>query len=195
MKKLLFICLIALFTACEKYVPNYGINNGTNTNQVVGVTKIRVTNESKYFTYKYNVDNEVEMIIEPGEFADLNVNPGTVVIGAMQLNGYPTTGKYTDMRSTYTNSFNCPLGSFKEIGIPTFNNLRINNNDNTHRYKVTINDGNFIKSFIIDANKYVVLNLDAAYYNVQGEQLDWILWPSNYNYDIYLNKNTEINFK
>ncbi|MED9995715.1 MAG: hypothetical protein UFP03_02855 [Paludibacteraceae bacterium] len=194
-KLLLFVCLLALFTACEKYVPTYGSNNDSGHSSVAGATKIRITNQSDYFTYKYNVNNKVQMVIEPGEYADLNVDPGTVLIAAMQQNGYPTIGKYKGMAATYTNSFTCPLGSFKTIGIPTFYKLRINNNDSSHRYKVTINGGNFIESFIIGTNKYVIVELDAAYYNIQGEQLDWILWPTDYKHDIYLNQNIEINYK
>lgn len=192
MKKLLFIALTAAcLIGCEKYDPI--INGNTNTNTNTNTKKIKIVNKSTLYSYTYSVDYHDNFVLDPGEFCDMYVNSNINII-AYQNDGFPTTGKYKDKIATYNNDFTL-TESYTEISIPSFATLRLENKDSSHRYKITINHATHIKQFILEKNSYVDLDLDMAYYNVKAEQLDWILWPTDYNDDIYLNKNTKLTYQ
>lgn len=203
MKKIvLLLCICGLFS-CERYEPNIGGNSSgsssssSNINNGGGCTsKIRVYNDSEYYKYSYSVDGETPFTLSPKTYADMYVKAGVVNVKCKQLNGYPLTGKYEYKVAEYNTNYTIKCATINNnIKYPLLYTLRIINNDSSHRYEISINNGQCISKFILGTKKYIDLTLDAGYYNIQAEQLDWILWPTDYEHDINLNQNTKIQYK
>lgn len=72
--------------------------------------------------------------------------------------------------------------------------LKVINKDASHRYEIEIDNG-FYTSVIVGKKSTVVCNLPAGYHNIKLNQLDYILYPTNYEYgvNLYSNKSITIN--
>lgn len=154
-----------------------------------------IYNESNYYTYKYCVSDLFDVLLEPNCYIIIGTNINSFNLKAVQYNGKSENSIYSDPQEY---NYTIKLEKDKVFicdGIPETYWLTITNNNNS-TYKVTINEGKWIKSFSLKKGESESFNVDkSGYYIVCEQQNGYIFYPSVYEYDVFMDKDKTLSVK
>lgn len=211
MKKILFIlfaavCLAGCGNDNEPTPPTNNDNyNDTSTNTTPSKPSEPSTPQYKptkdacilfsnkaLFEYDFYVDDKFVKTLRPNEACNYEIKSGTYEVKMIQVYGEPAKGDFAGKKIKLRSSITLDPNEYKAFTHSSATTLKIINTDKKHRYEIIINGGTVILPFAIAAGGSVEIPLDQAYYNIEMNQLDWILWPTNYEKDIYIDNSYEI---
>lgn len=178
-------------------ITNTPSNPSNNPSYTRTYSTVAFINESQCSSYKYYIDDVYITELLPGGWYEYKILSGTHNIKSIQSTGFPSSGKYAGKSVKFSDDIRLKGDELFKYSLTHLKrDLTFTNSDTSHRYRITVNDGKCITPFIIKSGETITLyQLDCAYYNIKAEQLDWILYPSDYENDIYLDNNKTITYK